>query len=226
MKKSQVHRGADRLRAAAGRGRHAGGRCVPADRRVGGDVLHVEEEVRRARRDRAAQAQMLEDENARLKRVVADLTLDSTSCRRCCEKKSEGGQPPRARAWIRERFGDSVQQACRLALLQRSMWYRQSRAQRPDAAAHAHSRLALSRPRFGYLRIHVLLRREGWLINRKRVHRLYRLDGLQVRMRVRRRKRIELLHRGPCLATAANQHWSMDFVHDQMHDGRHSGSSP
>ena len=44
------------------------------------------------------------------------------------------------------------------------------------------------RPRFGYARIWVVLRREGWAINRKRVHRLYRLEGLQVRMRVRRRK--------------------------------------
>jgi len=38
--------------------------------------------------------------------------------------------------------------------------------------------LAMTRPRFGYLRIHVLLRREGWAINHKRVHRLYRLEGL------------------------------------------------
>ena len=50
--------------------------------------------------------------------------------------------------------------------------------------------LAHARPRFSYLRIWVLLRREGWVMNRKRVRRLYRLDGLQVRMRVRRRKHI------------------------------------
>ena len=56
--------------------------------------------------------------------------------------------------------------------------------------------LARSRPRFGYERIHILLRREGWLVGRNRVHRLYRLEGLQVRMRVRRRKRISL-HRAP-----------------------------
>ena len=80
--------------------------------------------------------------------------------------------------------------------------------------------LAMTRPRFGYLRIHILLRREGWAINRKRVHRLYRLEGLQVRMRVRRRKRLSL-HRGPVpQPSAANQHWSMDFVHDQLLDGR------
>jgi putative transposase len=69
--------------------------------------------------------------------------------------------------------------------------------------------LAMTRPRFGYLRIHVLLRREGWPVNHKRVHRLYCLEGLQVRMRVRRRKRLSL-HRGPGpQPTAANQHWSM-----------------
>jgi len=80
--------------------------------------------------------------------------------------------------------------------------------------------LALSRPRFGYLRIHVLLNREGWNVNRKRVHRLYRLEGLQVRMRVRRQKRLSL-HRGPApRASALGERWSMDFVHDQLANGR------
>jgi putative transposase len=113
-----------------------------------------------------------------------------------------------------------VQQACRLALLRRSTWYRRSHAKDQTPLRMRIRELALNRPRFGYLRIHVLLRREGWLINRKRVHRLYRLDGLQVRMRVRRRKRLSL-HRGPVpVPTATNQHWSMDFVHDQLLNGR------
>ena len=79
--------------------------------------------------------------------------------------------------------------------------------------------LAMTRPRFGYLRIHVLLRREDWPINHKRVHCPYCLEGLQVRMRVPRHKRSSL-HRGPVpQPTAANQHWSMDIVHDQLLDG-------
>jgi len=57
-------------------------------------------------------------------------------------------------------------------------------------------------------------------VNRKRIDRLYRLDGLQVRMGVRRRKRMSL-HRGPVpQAAARNERWSMDFVHDQLFDGR------
>ena len=80
--------------------------------------------------------------------------------------------------------------------------------------------LAHARPRFGYQRIHVMLRREGWLVNKKRVRRLYRLEGLQVRMRVRRRKHIAL-HRGPApVPVAAQERWSMDFVHDQLADAR------
>lgn len=53
-----------------------GSRRLSADRCLGGDVLHVEEEVLRSGRDGAAKAQALEDENARGKRIVADLTLD------------------------------------------------------------------------------------------------------------------------------------------------------
>ncbi len=70
------------------------------------------------------------------------------------------------------------------------------------------------------MRIWVLLRREGWLVDRKRVRRLYRLDGLQLRMRVRRRKHIAL-HRGPApIPTGPTERWSMDFVHDTLADGR------
>jgi putative transposase len=80
--------------------------------------------------------------------------------------------------------------------------------------------IAMSRPRFGFQRIHVLLRREGWRVNIKRVHRLYRLEGLQVRMRFRRNKR-QSLHRGPApRATNLNERWSMGFVHDQLGDRR------
>jgi len=80
--------------------------------------------------------------------------------------------------------------------------------------------LAQARPRLGYVRIWIMLRREGWRDNKKRVHRLYRLEGLQVRMRMRRKKRLGL-HRGAVPpASGRNQYWSMDFVHDQLVTGR------
>lgn len=105
-------------------------------------------------------------------------------------------------------------------MIQRASWYYRSRARDASALIQRIREIAHSRPRFGFQRIHVLLRREGWKVNRKRVHRLYRLEGLQVRMRVRRKKRMSL-HRGPVpRPTAVNTHWSMDFVHDQLVDGR------
>ncbi|SUA78818.1 Transposase and inactivated derivatives, IS30 family [Pandoraea pnomenusa] len=65
-----------------------------------------------------------------------------------------------------------------------------------------------------------MLHREGWDVGKKRVYRLYSLEGLQLRMKVKRRKRIALLRGKPPVPTGPNQHWSMDFVHDQMLDGR------
>jgi putative transposase len=78
---------------------------------------------------------------------------------------------------------------------------------------------AAMRPRFGYRRLTVLLRRSGWRVNHKRVYRLYRREGLAVRRK--KRKHLVAGCRGKlALPTARNQRWSMDFVHDQLADGR------
>lgn len=79
--------------------------------------------------------------------------------------------------------------------------------------------LAASRVRYGYRRLHVLLRREGWPVNHKRVYRLYRLDGLVIRPKTPRRKRSSR-YRGDRLdITRANQTWAMDFVSDTLFNG-------
>ncbi|MDR4483576.1 MAG: hypothetical protein R3B95_10210 [Nitrospirales bacterium] len=90
----------------------------------------------------------------------------------------------------------SCAQACRFARFTRSSWYRRSRAKDQSALRRRIRDLAHVRPRFGYLRLWGLLRREGWLVNRKQGRRLYRLEAFQLRMRGRRRKHIAL-HRGP-----------------------------
>ena len=79
--------------------------------------------------------------------------------------------------------------------------------------------LAALRRRFGDRRLHVLLRHEGWVVNKKRVQRLYREEGLTVRKR-RGHKRATGT-RAPLLTVARpNARWSVDFVHDQRADGR------
>ena len=80
--------------------------------------------------------------------------------------------------------------------------------------------LAILRPRFAYERIHVLLWREGWRDGRNRVHRLYRLEGLQARMRVRRRTRLSLYRGATPVPDTLAQYWAMDFVHDHLSSGR------
>jgi len=113
-----------------------------------------------------------------------------------------------------------VDRSCRLAGLSRTAWYRPSVAQDQLVLRMRIRDIAHQRPRFGYQRIHVMLRREGWPINKKRVRRLYRLDGLQLRRRMRRRKHMSL-HRGVVpQAQRTHERWSMDFVHDQLFDGR------
>jgi putative transposase len=95
------------------------------------------------------------------------------------------------------------------------------RSTRPDDTALRDrlKSLALERRRFGYRRLHVLLRREGHVVNHKRVQRLYREEKLTVRRRGGRKR--ALGERRPLeTPTAANQRWSLDFVADQFTDGR------
>ena len=78
---------------------------------------------------------------------------------------------------------------------------------------------ALERPRFGYRRITILLCRDGFLVNHKRIYRMYRGLGLAVRKRLRRRA--SRLPRQPLpTAAAPNDCWSMDFLSDSLVDGR------
>lgn len=79
--------------------------------------------------------------------------------------------------------------------------------------------LANQRRRFGYRRLHILLRREGVMINRKKTQRLYCEEGLAVRRRRSRRRAVGTRAPAPVLALP-NQRWSLDFVHDQMASGR------
>lgn len=114
----------------------------------------------------------------------------------------------------------SVRQACGLLRICRSLFYYRPHRDRQEGLRLRLKELAAARPRFGYLRLHTLLRREGWKVNRKRVYRLYREEGLQVRTK-RRKKKIATQTRIPqSKATRRDERWSMDFVADQLVGGR------
>jgi putative transposase len=73
--------------------------------------------------------------------------------------------------------------------------------------------------RYGYRRVHVLLRREGWQVNHKRTYRLYRQDGLCLRRKIPRRRVKAALRDDRAPPSSANDVWAMDFMADQTFDG-------
>lgn len=74
--------------------------------------------------------------------------------------------------------------------------------------------------RYGYRRVHVLLRRDGWSVNVKRIYRLYKELGLQLRNKTPKRRVKAKLRDDRKPATRSNETWAMDFVHDQLATGR------
>lgn len=110
--------------------------------------------------------------------------------------------------------------ACRLIRLDRSVARYRSRRVELDAPLRARMReLPAQYRRYGYLRLHVWLRQEGLVINRKRTYRVYRAEGLSVRKRLR--KRLPQRERLPItVPDRPNRRWSLDFVSDQLWTGR------
>ena len=117
-----------------------------------------------------------------------------------------------------EAAGISERRACRFTGFARSSQRYQARRPRRDELRARLQTLALLRPRWGYRRLYVLLRREGCRVNRKLVHRLYREEGLAVRRRKRKRVAVPRAPLAP--PERANERWSVDFVSDALADGR------
>jgi len=80
--------------------------------------------------------------------------------------------------------------------------------------------IAATRVRYGYKRIHVLLEREGWVINHKRVYRLYREEGLNLRIKHKRKRPGAALRLPRQQAQGMNDTWSLDFVSDSLFNGQ------
>jgi putative transposase len=122
--------------------------------------------------------------------------------------------------YLREEYRLSERRACRVIRVHRTtMRYRAHRNADEPALRARLQQLATEHPRWGYRRLHLLLRREIGSINRKRVYRLYRLDGLAVRRR--QRKRAARIPRGKVAPTGQRgEVWAMDFMQDTLANGR------
>ncbi|MLA08478.1 IS3 family transposase [Salmonella enterica subsp. enterica] len=147
----------------------------------------------------------LEDENQRLKKLVAELSLDKEMLQEVLKPKVlRPAQKRQAVTFLLEAYRISVRRGCGLLMQSRTVYHWQS--QRDDRAIT--------------LRIHIQLRREGWPVNHKKTHRIYCPEGLNLR-RKRPRRHISAARRQqrPVL-THVDQCRSMDFVSDNLFNGR------
>ena len=118
-----------------------------------------------------------------------------------------------------EEHGVSQRRACEVLQVDRSSV--RYRSVRPDDAnlRKAMKEVAAERRRFGYRRIHIMLERQGIYVNQKKLRRLYREEGLQVRKRGGRKRALGT-RRPMVVPETINQRWSLDFVSDAFTDGR------
>ena len=117
-------------------------------------------------------------------------------------------------------YGVSQRRVCQVLQCNRKTYRYESIADEQAALRIRIKDLAQARVSYGYRRLHVLLQREGWKVNHKRVYRLYKQEGLMMRPKRPRRhvsacRRVERV-----TASHANESWSMDFMSDELYDGR------
>ena len=113
----------------------------------------------------------------------------------------------------------SIRRACRALPVERSTYHYRSRRAGQAQLSERIKEIAATRVRYGYRGIHVLLCRDGWRVNVKRVYRLYREMGLQLRNKTPKRRVKAKLREDRRPATRTNETWAMDFVHDQLATG-------
>jgi putative transposase len=114
----------------------------------------------------------------------------------------------------------SERRACRIARMNRATFrYRSYRDPRKELRMRIRE-IAQARVRYGYRKIRVLLNREGWKMGKYLVERIYREEGLTLHQRRKRRRRVAEHRWERFHPTGPNQVWSMDFVADQLADGR------
>ncbi len=132
-------------------------------------------------------------------------------------------KPVRRREVVRhyqDVFEVSERRACRAMGFGRASHRYQSRRDPAEELRVRLKELAESRVRYGYRRLHILLQREGWQVNHKRVYRLYCEEGLSIRTRSPKRRRACRYRSGRSEADGMNDIWAMDFMSDRLFDER------
>ena len=117
-------------------------------------------------------------------------------------------------------WGVSIRRACKVLRFDTSSYHDKSRRTDPAAIKKRIKAICETHVRYGYRRVYHILRREGWVVNAKKVYRLYRELGLQLRNKTPKRRVKAKLREDRAPADRPNDVWAMDFVHDQLATGR------
>ena len=120
--------------------------------------------------------------------------------------------------YLEKAYKASERRCCRVLRLNRGLYRRQPKKDEQAFLRMRIKEIAAVRVRYGYRRIHVLLRREGWAINVKRVYRLYKIKGLNLRNNIRRKRVNQNRVKPNSEATAAS--WALDFVSNRLCAGK------
>lgn len=117
-------------------------------------------------------------------------------------------------------WGISIRRACKALKFETSTYHYKSRRTGQAGLELRIKEICETRVRYDYRRVHVLLRREGWLINMKKTRRIYNELGLQLRNKHPKRRVKAKRRQDRQKAVEPNDVWAMDFVHDQLATGR------
>jgi putative transposase len=123
-------------------------------------------------------------------------------------------------AWLQACYGVSEREVCQLLQCRLSVYKYKSRRDEQAALRMRIRDIAQARVSYGSRRIHILLRREGWKVNHKRVYRLYRLEGLTMRPKRPRRHVSACRRMVKATVSHPNESWSMDFMSDELYNGQ------
>jgi len=122
--------------------------------------------------------------------------------------------------WLREEYDIGIKRGCNVLCLNRASYYYVAHRDEQVMLRMKIRQYAETHVKYGYLRIHVLLQREGIRIGKNHVYRLYCLEGLNLRRKYSRRKRVSEPRLELPRESRPNESWAMDFVSDQLFDGR------
>ena len=112
-----------------------------------------------------------------------------------------------------------MRRACKLVKQWRSVQYYKSVKDPKQDLRQRMREIAQTRVRYGYRRVHVLLKREGWKLGKNQAYRLYCEEQLQLRSKLPRRRKMVVTRQAKVKPTGPNEAWSMDFVSDQLANG-------